>query len=149
MTLEAQLVALMQMLLAAILSMIVGLNRERREKYAGLRTHTLVGLGACLFTILSVHAFGANDTSRVASNIVTGIGFLGAGVIYKGKDGVHDLTTAASIWATAALGMAVGLGAWFLAIGATLLVWLTLDVLWRMRNTIRGQNHEPIASNGR
>lgn len=136
MSLETQFVAALQLLLAALLSMVIGMNRERREKDAGLRTHMLVGIGACLFTLLSVLAFPENDTARVASNIVTGIGFLGAGVIYKGANHVHDLTTAASIWATASLGMAVGLGAWFLAICATLVVWGTLDVMWHVKDKI-------------
>lgn len=139
MSLEMQFIAALQLLLALALSMVIGMNRERREKDAGLRTHMLVGLGACLFTILSRWAFGDSDGSRVASNIVTGIGFLGAGVIYRGENKIHDLTTAASIWATASLGMAVGTGAWFLAICATILIWFTLDLVWRIRHA-RGKN---------
>lgn len=114
--------------------MLVGLERERRHKNAGLRTHMLVGTGACLFTSLSMYAFPGDDSSRVASNIVTGIGFLGAGVIYRSEDRVHDLTTAASIWITAAIGMAVGTGAWFLGIVSTLTVWFILRVLYHIRS---------------
>jgi putative Mg2+ transporter-C (MgtC) family protein len=136
-SLEEQLVVAIQLLLAALLSMIVGLDRERRDKDAGLRTHMLVGTGACLFTALSMLAFPHADTARVAANIVTGIGFLGAGVIYKSGDQVHDLTTAASIWITAAIGMAVGTGAWFLAIIATVLVWFILRVLLYLRERAR------------
>ena len=101
--------------------MVIGLDREGRRQPAGMRTHMLVGLGSALYTILSIHAFNAPDPSRVAAQIVTGIGFLGAGTILQRKGGVHHLTTAASIWAVAAVGMAAGTGAWFLAIVATLI----------------------------
>ena len=122
----------LNLLLAAVLSMIVGLDRERIGSDAGLRTHMLVGLGACLFTLLSLYGFpGPNESSRVAAQIITGIGFLGAGTIIQRKRDVHQLTTAASIWATAAIGMAAGVGAWLLAIGATILVWVVLAVIRR------------------
>lgn len=134
MSLEQQATVIFYLLVAAVLSMLVGLDREQRDKSAGMRTHMLVGVGACLFTALSWMAFPNSDSARVAAQVVTGIGFLGAGVIYKGEERVHDLTTAASIWATAAIGMTVGSGAWLLAIGATLLVWFILRVLWYVRN---------------
>ena len=118
----------LQLLVATVLSMAIGLNREKRAKDAGMRTHMLVGIGSCLFSALSLYVF-PDDPARVAANIVTGIGFLGAGVIYKGKNRVHDLTTAASVWITAAIGMAVGLGAWFLGVVTTLIVWVILDIL--------------------
>lgn len=127
-TLEQQLVVSLQLLVATVLSMAIGLNREKRAKDAGMRTHMLVGIGSCLFSALSLYVF-PDDPARVAANIVTGIGFLGAGVIYKGKNRVHDLTTAASVWITAAIGMAVGLGAWFLGVVTTLIVWVILDIL--------------------
>lgn len=130
MSLERQATLLAYLVLAGVLSMIVGMDRERRNKSAGLRTHMLVGIGSCLFTILSVEAFPNADQARVAAQVVTGIGFLGAGVIYKGEERVHDLTTAAAIWATAAIGMVVGVGAWFLAAGATLFVWVILRLLF-------------------
>lgn len=131
------------LLLAAILGTIIGLERERRGKSAGIRTHMLVAMGAALFTILSMFAFPDGDPTRVASNIVTGIGFLGAGVIFTRKGEVHDLTTAASIWATAAIGMAAGAQLWFLAILCTLMVWIILGLMrdvpqraheWRSKN---------------
>jgi len=136
MSLEQQLVIGLQLVLAVILSGIIGMDRERRDKDAGLRTHMLVGTGACLFTSLSLVAFPNSETARVAANVVTGVGFLGAGVIYKGEDQVHDLTTAASIWVTAALGMAIGAGAWFLAVIVTLVIWTILRILWYARNKI-------------
>jgi putative Mg2+ transporter-C (MgtC) family protein len=124
----------LQLLLSAFLSMIIGVNREGRGAPAGMRTHMLVGLGACLFTALSVHAFPNSETARVAAQIVTGVGFLGAGTILHREGGIRHLTTAASIWATAAVGMAVGVGVWFLAICATLIIWLILDILRRFES---------------
>jgi putative Mg2+ transporter-C (MgtC) family protein len=133
MSLEQQLLASLQVLLAAVLSMLIGMDRERRRHAAGLRTHMLVGLGSCLFTTLSVHAFPGDTSARVAANVITGVGFLGAGTIVQRKNIAHDLTTAASIWATSAVGMAVGSGAWFLAITVTLTVWIVLAVLPRFQ----------------
>ncbi len=117
------------LVLAALLSMVIGLDRQSHSP-AGLRTHMLVGVGACLFTQLSIHGFAnTGDSARVAAQIVSGVGFLGAGTILQRKQGVQHLTTAASIWATAAVGMAVGAGAWFLAIVATLVIWFILVIM--------------------
>lgn len=140
MTLEQEFVVGIQLIVAAIFSALLGMDRERRDKDAGLRTHMLVGVGACLFTALSLLAFPNSETARVAANVVTGVGFLGAGVIYRSENKVHDLTTAASIWLTAAIGMAVGAGAWFLATIGTLLVWFILRVMWYVRNRLRRQD---------
>lgn len=129
MSLEQQIISMLQVMLTALLSMLPGLNRERMDKKAGVRTHVLTGIGACIFTQLSIHAFPDGDPSRVAAQVVTGIGFLGAGIIYKNKGEIHDLTTAASIWSTAAIGMAVASGAWLLAISATVIVWIILAML--------------------
>jgi putative Mg2+ transporter-C (MgtC) family protein len=133
MTLELQLQASLQLALAALLSMTIGLERDRRQQPAGLRTHMLVGLGACLFTLISFHAFPGSDPARVAAQVVTGIGFLGAGAILRhreqGEADIKHLTTAASIWMTAAVGMTVGTGAWFLATAATLTAWVILAIL--------------------
>ncbi len=131
MSLEQQALATFQLILAGFLSMVIGLDRERRQRPAGLRTHMLVGLGACLFTLLSMYAFPSTDPARIAANIVVGIGFLGAGTIVQRKSDVKDLTTAASIWATAAVGMAVGAGAWLLAIAAAVIIWIVLAVIRR------------------
>lgn len=130
MSLAMQFEGALLLILAIILSMLIGLERERRDSPAGMRTHMLVGLGSCLFTLLSAHAFpGPGDSARVAAQIVTGIGFLGAGTIIQRRRSVHQLTTAASIWATAAVGMAVGVGAWFLAMAATLAIWVVLAII--------------------
>ncbi len=124
------------LLLAFVLSALIGIERERYHKSAGLRTHILVGLGAALFTLVSMYGFTAVlgpsvtlDPSRVAAGIVAGIGFLGAGVIFVRQNIVNGLTTAASIWMTAAIGMASGAGMVVIAIAATGLHLLTVSVL--------------------
>lgn len=132
MTLEAQVQVILEILLAAFLSTIIGWDREARRQPAGLRTHILVAVGSCLFTGLSVHAF-TGDTARVAAQIVTGIGFLGAGTIIQKGGQAHHLTTAASIWATAAVGMAVGVGAWLVSIGGTVIIWGVLVLVRRLK----------------
>lgn len=138
-----QLEVIAQLALTALLCMIIGLDRERSAKPAGLRTHMLAGMGACLFTALGLLAFPMADTSRVAAGVVSGIGFLGAGTIFRQEDRVRALTTAASIWATAAIGMAVGVGAWLLAIGATILIWTVLAVLhrWEVQRFAHADSH--------
>ena len=96
--------------LSIIIGGLIGAEREYRSKSAGFRTLTLICLGATLFTALSLVIGSPNNADRIASNIVTGIGFVGAGVIFKGDFGVSGITTAAMIWATAALGMGIGAG---------------------------------------
>src|SRR5207245_4474480 len=122
---------LVRLLAALLLGGLIGLERERQERAAGLRTVTMVSLGSCLFTLLSLGAFHATNTdpSRVAAQIVTGIGFLGAGTIFLRKDLVRGLTTAATIWATAAIGMAAATAQYFEAVFTTLLILAVLMVL--------------------
>jgi len=128
MSLYVQAEVIVQLLIAAFLATLIGWDRENRGQPAGLRTHILVAVGSCLFTALSQHAFNG-DTGRVAAQVVVGIGFLGAGTIIQRKGQANHLTTAASIWATAAVGMSVGTGAWFLALGATLIIWAVLVIV--------------------
>ena len=99
---------ILRMLLALVLGFAIGFERKMRYKEAGIRTHTIVCVGSCLYTIVSIFGFGSGDPGRVAAQIVSGIGFIGAGMIFNHKQVVHGLTTAAGIWATAAIGMAVG-----------------------------------------
>ena len=106
---------LMRLLVALLLGGIIGLEREYRDKSAGFRTLTLICIGSCLFTIVS-YMLTTGTADRIASNIVTGIGFLGAGVIFKSERGVNGLTTAASIWTVAAIGMAVAGGFYQIAV---------------------------------
>lgn len=127
---------LISLVVAFILSAVIGIERQRHMKSAGLRTHTLVGLGAAVFTLVSAYGFanvlGAEvvlDPSRIAAQIVSGIGFLGAGVIFVRQNVVNGLTTAASIWVTAAIGMASGAGMIVIAVSATLLYLAAVGVL--------------------
>src|SRR3989338_10116898 len=114
-----------RLLIAVVLGAIVGLEREKRHKPAGLRTHILVCVGAALATIVSVDYFGA-DPARIVAAIMTGIGFVGAGaIIASGKD-VHGLTTAASIWVVATIGIAIGVGYYVLAAIAAVFVLMVL-----------------------
>lgn len=120
---------------AALLGGIIGLQRERRGKSAGLRTHMLVALGASLFMVAPIEAGLSNeDLGRIIQGLVAGIGFLGAGAILKLTDErqIKGLTTAAGLWLTAAVGVAVGLGRWGSAMVGVALIWLILDVLARV-----------------
>ena len=119
-----------RLLLAAGLGAAVGLEREYRQKPAGLRTNILIAVGSALFTILSLEMTrGVGDQSRVAGQIVTGIGFLGGGAIMRNRDTVHGMTTAATIWVNAAIGVAAGSGQYLLATFATALTLVVLVVL--------------------
>ena len=120
-------------LLATLLCGLIGAEREYRSKSAGLKTMMMIGLGATLFTILSIK-IGPTSQDRIASNIVTGIGFLGAGVIFKEENRVKGLTTACVIWIVAAIGMAVGSGYFIQAIGVTGVVLLSLLVFPYVEN---------------
>jgi putative Mg2+ transporter-C (MgtC) family protein len=129
----------LRLIIAVMLSAVVGYDRERHDHPAGLRTHILVGLGSALFTVLSLYAFGNGDHGRVAAQIVTGIGFLGAGAIIQGRSGrsIRGMTTAAGIWAVAAIGMACGTGSYLVAAVASLLTWFVLAVLGHMEKRVR------------
>lgn len=118
---------IVKLILAFILSGIVGLEREVSSKPAGLRTHTLVGLGSTLLTVLSMEAF-PGDPARVAAAVIIGMGFLGAGTILKSEGRIVGLTTAAGLWITAAVGLAVGSGYYLLAIITTVLTYLSLKL---------------------
>lgn len=117
-----------QVSVAFVIGAVIGLEREFRSKPAGFRTMILICVGSCLFTILSKEAVNGS-TDRIASNIVTGIGFIGAGVIFKEGISVNGLTTAALIWITAALGMAVGYHNYPIAIVVSIMVVIALFVL--------------------
>ena len=117
-----------QVLCAFVIGAVIGMEREFRSKAAGFRTMILICVGSCLYTIISKEA-GSDSTDRIASNIVTGIGFIGAGVIFKEGITVNGLTTAALIWTTAALGMAIGYNNYPLAIVVSIMVVIVLFVL--------------------
>lgn len=115
-----------QVLLALLLGGLLGWNRERDKKPAGLRTYALVSAGSALFTIISMHSFG--DQPHIAAQIVTGIGFIGAGTILHKKDHVEGITTAAGLWMVAGIGMAVGVGYYVLSILSTVLIGIVLFI---------------------
>ena len=130
---------LLRLFVAAILGGVIGLEREYRAKEAGFRTHFLVALGSGLFMILSQFGFDdvlghyelvSLDPSRIASQVVTGIGFIGAGTIIFQKHVVRGLTTAAGLWVTSAIGMTAGAGMYVLSIATTVLVLLCLEALY-------------------
>ena len=117
---------LVRLIIATALGALVGYEREREGKPAGVRTHGMVALGAALFTLVSVYGFTNHDPARVAAQIVTGIGFVGAGAILHLRRGVQGLTTAASLWVTAAIGLAVGVGMLAMSAATAVLVFLLL-----------------------
>lgn len=121
---------MLRLLLAAGLGAAIGIERELRKKPAGLRTNILIALGSALFTMLSLELTqGTDSPERIAAQVVTGIGFLGAGAIMQSGGTVHGLTTAATIWVNAAIGMAAGAGEFAIALGATSITLIVLVVL--------------------
>jgi putative Mg2+ transporter-C (MgtC) family protein len=120
-----------RLILAAVLGGALGLEREMRNKSAGLRTNILIAIGSALFTVMSIELGDPRgaDPGRVAAQIVTGVGFLGAGAIMRTDAGIHGLTTAATIWVNAAVGVAVGGGEYHLAVIATVVTLAVLLVL--------------------
>jgi putative Mg2+ transporter-C (MgtC) family protein len=135
---------LARLILAAILGGIIGLERELKHRPAGLRTNMFICFGAAMFTVLSLEMGGANEGTRIASQIIPGIGFIGAGAILRGKTGVTGLTTAATIFVVASVGMACGGGLYMLAIFATVLLYLSLTVLGALE---RQFNLKPLLMN--
>ena len=133
-----------RLVLSAVFGAAIGVEREISGHTAGMRTHLLVSLGSALFTVLSIYGFGPGtqampiDPTRIAAQIVSGIGFLGAGAILKEGLSIRGLTTAASMWATAAVGLAAGAGHYVLATVATVIVIFSLWPLSRVSDRIRG-----------
>lgn len=125
----------LRLMAACLCGALVGFERKRRHKDAGIRTHVLVSLGSCLMTIVSKYGFldGVSaDASRVAANVITGIGFLGAGVIFLRGRSITGLTTAAGIWTMSGIGLAIGAGMYLLGVTATLLVVVLQSVMHRV-----------------
>lgn len=144
---------LLNLALAILLSLVIGVEREYHQKHAGIRTHILVGLGAALFMVISKYGFFdlsdqpgfSLDGSRIAAQIVTGVGFLGAGLIFVRRDAVRGLTTAASIWLVAAVGTAAGAGMYLIAAAVTvayLLVTAGIPPLTRRMPHSRSSRHD-------
>lgn len=133
---------IIKILLSLLIGATIGAEREYRSKAAGFRTVILVTVGSCLFSILSIQLGGDSDKTRIAANIVTGIGFLGAGAIYRDKISIRGLTTATTIWISAALGMAVGFGQFYVTIVVTCIVMLILLSFNWFQRIIEGVNQE-------
>ena len=126
---------MLRLLLVLLVGGLIGAEREYRNKSAGFRTMILICLGSFMFTTFSIYISGS-DTDRIASNIVTGIGFLGAGVIFQSENRINGLTTAATIWAVAALGMGIADGHYTLVLIATGIVFVSLLFLTRLESLI-------------
>ncbi|HLC79520.1 MAG TPA: MgtC/SapB family protein [archaeon] len=127
---------LVRLLVAVVIGALIGFQRESESVPAGFRTHMLICLGSTLFTIVSIEFIGAQDPSRIAAGIVTGIGFLGAGAIFRADDKVHGLTTAADLWVLSAIGIAIGLGFFYSAIftAVVVVIILTLKRIFSAKN---------------
>jgi len=131
-----------QLFLAVLLGAVIGFERELAKKAAGLRTFAMISLGACLFAVISKYAFQefwgvpGFDPSRVASQIVVGIGFIGAGLIFIKQDRVSGLTTAASLWVSAAIGTAVGFRLYYIAVFTAVLSLVVLTFLWYLEHYV-------------
>jgi len=125
-----------QLSLAVLFGAIIGFEREYSSKAAGFRTITMVTLGATLFTILSVQIGAETSPDRIASNIIVGIGFIGAGVVFKDGFNISGLTTASTIWVSAAIGMAIGIGEYVTAIAALILSIIVLALFEKVQDFI-------------
>lgn len=125
-SLSQQGIYLLRIFIAGILGFSLGIERTIRQKEAGIRTHFIVGTAAAL--IMTISLSFQNDSARIAAQIVTGIGFLGAGMIFFRRESLHGLTTAAGIWATAGIGMAAGAGLYLLAVGSTLIIFIAMTI---------------------
>jgi putative Mg2+ transporter-C (MgtC) family protein len=146
---------LLRIVLAGVAGAAIGLEREKRLKEAGLRTHFLVAVGSAIFMLISKYAFydilGDDivlDPSRIAAQVVSGVGFLGAGMILVQRQSIHGLTTAAGIWTTAAIGLAFGGGMYGVGVFGTLLVLLGLEFLKRVFRFALPANYHLIIETG-
>ncbi len=143
--LDTNIIIILRLALAVFLSFILGIERELTGKFAGLRTHILVCVGACIFTILSIYGFkmhetigvvGTNDPARIAAQVITGIGFIGAGTVMRHGSNVSGITTAATLWVCAAIGMSSGCGEYTTAIIATFITLGVLIIIGKLEKTV-------------
>jgi len=143
---QTELLLAVRLVVATVLGAVIGFERERRGRSAGIRTFAAVALGSCAFTLISfIVTPTGNETTRIAAQIVTGVGFLGAGVILRGRGHISGLTTSATLWATAAVGMAIGYGLYLLGTAATGLLLFLLLLRRRPRATFPPDNDPPPA----
>jgi putative Mg2+ transporter-C (MgtC) family protein len=132
---EIHFVTALQLLISFVIGTAIGLEREYRSKAAGLRTMIMICIGSTVFTEISI-SIGESSPDRIASNIITGIGFLGAGVIFKDGLSINGITTATTIWIAAALGMAVGAGEYFIALAGSVVVLIVLSLFEHFQRII-------------
>jgi putative Mg2+ transporter-C (MgtC) family protein len=146
-SLELQVELGLRLAAGLVLGAIIGFERELHRQPAGFRTHSLVSLGAALFTIVSAYAFTGPmvDPTRIAAQIVSGIGFIGAGTILQHRGSVRGLTTAASLWSVAAIGTAAGAGMLVMALVGTVLILVVLAVLDQMEEFLRRRLNIPVS----
>ena len=151
-------IQLMRVMIALLCGLLIGYERTNRGKGAGIRTHSIVAIGACLMMMISLYGFDgffksydiegvslSFDPSRVAAQIVSGIGFLGTGMIFIQKDKITGLTTAAGIWATAGIGMAIGCGMYGIGIAATLLLVIVQFILHKIARFYQTSNKKDLS----
>jgi putative Mg2+ transporter-C (MgtC) family protein len=138
-TLETQIDLALRLTAGLLLGAIIGFERELHRQPAGFRTHSLVALGAALFTVVSAYGFSGSlvDPTRIAAQIVSGIGFIGAGTILQYRGHIRGLTTAASLWSVAAIGTAAGAGLYVVAVVGTVLILVILSILDRVEDFAR------------
>ena len=144
MSIETQLDIVLRIFIALAIGALIGIEREYRGHAAGVRTLAMVSVGSCLFTALGVLVFPghATDPTRIAAQVVTGVGFLGAGAIFRAEDGVKGLTTAATVWVVAALGMAVGFNLYLIAVAGAVIVLVGLVLVRPLEiRFLRPPNH--------
>jgi putative Mg2+ transporter-C (MgtC) family protein len=138
----SNIIIVQRLVLSFLLGSIIGLEREKKGRSAGLRTHILVCMGSSLIMLTSLYIFeiykgsATVDPSRIAAGVVTGIGFLGAGTIITSRAGAKGLTTAASIWVSSAIGLAVGCGFWVAAVATTIITFITLAFLKHLEKSL-------------
>lgn len=125
---NSDLLLVFRLIVAALLGGLVGFERERIGKEAGIRTYAAVCLGACSYTLIGLHIPNVGDSSRIIANIVTGIGFLGAGIIFRSTEKISGLTTAATLWSMGSVGVAVAYAHFTIAIGTSGLIYLLLAI---------------------
>ena len=144
-SLGTQIELTLRLVVALLLGAVIGLEREMQRMPAGFRTHALVSLGSAIFTIVSAYAFTGplSDPTRIAAQVVSGVGFLGGGAILHYGGTVRGLTTAASLWAVAAVGMAAGAGLFVVAIVSAVLVIVALEVFQRLERMARRRFGSP------
>ncbi len=146
MSAEVQLEVVLRVVIALVLGALIGIEREYRGHPAGVRTLAMVSVGSCIFAAVGIFVFPGHvtDPTRIAAQVVTGVGFLGAGAIFRAEDGVKGLTTAATVWVVAAIGMSVGFGLYLIAAAAAVIVLIGLVLVRPLEIRFLRPPHHPM-----